>query len=368
MSKERLVETFFKYVAIDSESYLEKDFAMKLAKDFKELGCSVYFDEAGKSIGGNSGNLYCTFEGNNKKEPIMFSAHMDTVKPGIGIKPIIKNGKILSSGDTILGADDKAGITVIIELLRRIKEEKIDSPTIEFIFTVAEEMGLKGALSLDYSRINSKSGIILDVGGKAGKIINSAPGHVVLEGTFIGTSSHAGSNPEAGKSSVRMACEAISNMKLQRIDKETTANISGMFSDYATNIISGKTRILGEVRSLNPKKLKKQMDHMLEKIEKACEKYNGEFKGGFSETYKSYKYSEKDEFIEKLKIACENKGVYPKICASGGGSDANIMIENGIKAINFSCGMEKAHSLEEEVSIEELVKVVNILVEFVKIA
>ena len=366
MNEQRLVETFFKYVTIDSESLFEREFAVELAKDFENLGCSIHFDKAGEKIGGNIGNLYCTFRGNDEKESIMFSAHMDTVKPGKNIKPVVRDGMIKSFGDTILGADDKAGIAVIIELLRRIKEENIDCPTIEFIFTIAEEMGLKGALNLDYSRINSKSGIILDVGGKAGKIISAAPGHVVLDGTFIGVSSHAGSNPESGKSSVRMACEAISNMKLQRIDRETTANISGMFSDCATNIISERTRILGEVRSLNPEKLEKQMNHMLGKIEKACKKYNGKFEGGFTETYKSYKYPEKDEFIEKLRMACENEGVDSKICASGGGSDANIMIENGIKAINFSCGMEKSHSLEEEVSIEELKKVVNILVEFIK--
>jgi len=367
MNEKRLVETFLKYVTIDSESYSEKEFAMVLANDFKKLGCDISFDNAGEKIGGDIGNLYCTLKGNESKEPILFSAHMDTVKPGKGIKPIIDNGIIKSSGDTILGADDKAGVSVIIELLRTIKEEKIDFPTIEVVFTVAEEMGLKGASNLDYSRIKSKKGIILDDGGEAGKIIYSAPGHVVLEGVFTGKSSHAGAAPEAGKSSVRMACEAISKMKLQRIDEETTANISGMYSDYATNIIPEKTKILGEARSTDQKKLKNQMDHMMQCIKDSCEKYEGEFQGGFQETYKGYKYETNGSFIQKLKEACENVGVSPKLCVSGGGSDANIISSNGIQVINFSCGMEKVHGLEEQVSINELKKVVNILVEFVKI-
>lgn len=367
MNEKRLVETFLKYVTIDSESYSEKKFAMELANDFEKLGCYISFDNAGEKIGGDVGNLYCTLEGNKTKEPILFSAHMDTVKPGKGIKPIIDNGVIKSSGDTILGADDKAGISIIIELIRTIKEEKIDYPTIEIVFTVAEEMGLKGAINLDYSKIKSKKGIILDDGGEAGRIIYSAPGHVVLEGVFIGKSSHAGADPESGKSSVRMACEAISKMKLQRIDEETTANISGIYSDYATNIISERTKILGEVRSRDQEKLKNQMKHMMDCIMDSCEKYSGEFQGGFKESYKSYKYEKNEIFIEKLKKACENIGVSPKLCVSGGGSDANIIINNGIKVINFSCGMEKVHGLEEQVSIAELKKAVNILVEFIKI-
>lgn len=366
MNEKRLVETFLKYVTIDSESYSEKEFAIELAEDFKKLGCCISFDSAGEKLGGDIGNLYCILEGNKSKESILFSSHMDTVKPGKDIKPIIKNGIIKSLGDTILGADDKAGISIIIELLRTIKEEKLDSPTIEVVFTIAEEMGLKGAMNLNYSKIKSKKGIILDEGGPAGKIIYSAPGHVVLEGNFIGKSSHAGADPELGNSSIRMACEAVANMNLQRIDKETTANISGIYSDYTTNIIPEKTKILGEIRSRDQEKLNNQMKHMMNCIRSSCEKYNGKFQGGFKETYKSYKYKKDEIFIEKLKRACENRGITPKLCASGGGSDANIMINNGIKVINFSCGMEKVHSLEEEVSIDELKKVVNILVEFIK--
>lgn len=82
---------------------------------------------------------------------------MDTVKPGKGIKPIIKDGVIYSDGTTILGGDDKGGIAAIVEALRVIKENNIDHANIEVVFTIAEETGLLGAKNLDYSKISAKS-------------------------------------------------------------------------------------------------------------------------------------------------------------------------------------------------------------------
>ncbi|MBR5305337.1 MAG: M20/M25/M40 family metallo-hydrolase, partial [Oscillospiraceae bacterium] len=216
MNTQRLVDTFLKYVQIDSESFSELNMAKAVISDLEELGFSVYMDDCGKEIGSNAGNVYATLKGDENREPILFSAHMDTVKPGIGVKPVIADGVIRSDGTTILGGDDKSGITAVIEAMRMVKEQNISHPDIEIVFTVCEEQGLLGSRHLDYSRITAKKAVVLDSSGDAGKIITSAPGQVKIDGCFVGRSAHAGIAPEKGISAIQIAAEAVSNMKLLR--------------------------------------------------------------------------------------------------------------------------------------------------------
>lgn len=366
INQERLIDTFLTYVKIDSESLEEKDFAEKVAADFKELGAEVSFDNAGEIIGGSVGNLYCKIEGDKTLEPILMSAHMDTVKPGKGIQPIIEGNIIKTDGSTILGSDDKAGITCILEAIRLAKENNINHPTIEAVFTIAEEIGLKGSKNLDYKRITAKKGVVLDSGGDAGKIICAAPGQVKLTGEFIGKSAHAGVAPEKGISAIQIAAHAISNMKLLRIDEETTANIGTISANFATNIVPERVKVLGEARSRDNAKLKAQGDHMMKCIQDACKKFGGTFEGELTHSYSGYKYDENDEFIVEIKNACVNAGLTPELAVSGGGSDVNNMVENGIKAVNLGCGMDKVHTTAEQITIDNLINTTKLLFELIK--
>lgn len=366
INQERLINTFINYVKIDSESLEEKVFAEKVASDFREIGAEVSFDEAYKIVGGSVGNLYCKIEGDKSLEPILMSAHMDTVKPGKGIVPIIEGNIIKSDGTTVLGSDDKAGITCILEAVRFAKENNLKYPTIEAVFTICEEIGLKGSKNLDYSKITAKKGIVLDSGGDAGKIITAAPGQLKLTGEFIGKSAHAGVAPEKGISAIQMAAHAISNMKLLRIDEETTANIGTIEASYATNIVPEKVKILGEARSRDNDKLKAQGEHMMKCIQEACEKFGGTFEGGLTHSYSGYKYTEDDSFIKEIKEACEKAGLTPELAVSGGGSDVNNMVEKGIKAVNLGCGMDKVHTTSEQITIDNLINTTKLLIELIR--
>ena len=144
INKERLLNTFLEYIQIDSESYHEGAFAARVAADMQAIGCQVYQDSTQDKSGSEAGNLYCTLPGNTEGKAMIFSAHMDTVVPGKGIEPVIENGIIRSKGDTVLGGDDKSGIAAIVEAMRTIVEKNLPHPTIEAVFTVCEEIGLKG--------------------------------------------------------------------------------------------------------------------------------------------------------------------------------------------------------------------------------
>ena len=152
---------------------------------------------------------------------------MDTVSPSIGVKPIIDevNGIIKSDGTTVLGSDDKAGIAAILEGLRNIKENNIDHADIQVVFSIWEEGGLHGAKNLDYSKIDAEYAFVLDSGGSPGEIIVKAPAQDAIKVKITGKPAHAGLQPENGVSAIMVASRAIENMKLLRIDEETTANI-----------------------------------------------------------------------------------------------------------------------------------------------
>lgn len=366
MNSQRLVDTFLKYVQIDSESYNEKEMADTVMAELKSIGCQVYNDGCGKNFGSNSGNVYAVLKGDESKETVLFSAHLDTVKPGIGVKPIVKDGIIYSDGTTVLGGDDKSGVAAIIEALRTITENNLPHPTIEIVFTICEEVGLIGSSNLDYSRITAKKAAVLDSSGDAGVILNSAPGQAKIDGWFIGKSAHAGVSPELGISAVQIAAEAVSNMKLLRVDEETTANVGTMCAEYATNIVPEKVRFIAEARSRSDEKLAAQKEHMAKCIADACEKFGGVWEGKITDTYCAYSHDTSDCWFRSIVSACESLDIPVCIKSSGGGSDANNMNKNGIKAVVLGTGMSKVHSVKEEISIKNLENTTKIILQLIK--
>ena len=354
INKERLLSTFLDYVRIDSESTHEGDMAARIARDLEAIGCHVYVDSSAPQTGSDTGNLYCTLPGNAPGEPILLSAHMDTVVPGVGVEPVIEDGVIRSKGDTVLGGDDKSGVAAIVEALRTIVEQNLPHPTVEALFTVCEEVGLRGSKHMDYSRVTAKKAAVLDSSGDAGKIITAAPGQYKLKAAVVGRRAHAGVAPEEGISAIQVLSEAIAHMKLLRIDEETTANIGSISADYATNIVPERAEVVGEARSRSGEKLEAQGKHMMDCLQAACEKYGATLEGGLTRAYSAYAYGPEDPFVLEVSAACRRAGLEPSLAASGGGSDANNMNLNGVKALVLGTGMAKVHTTQEELTIKNL--------------
>lgn len=367
VNRTRLIKEFIKYVQIDSESYNEKKFADFLESELIGLGFLVETDNAGEVIGSNANNIIAYLKGDKDSEPIMFSCHIDTVKPGIGIKPQVEQEIICSDGTTILGSDDKSGIAVIFETIRIIRERNIKHGDIEVVFTICEEQGIKGSRYLDYSLIKSKRAVILDSGANPGTIITRAPAKNKINVKIHGKSAHAGVRPEEGISAIEIASHAIYHMNLLRIDEETTANIGIIQGGNATNVVCSEVNIVAEARSLDNQKLEKQTIHMRQCFENAAKKYCSSFQFDIEELYRSYKFDDNDEFVLMLKNAYNNIGIETRTASTGGGSDANHFNTHGIKALNIGVGMKKSHTLEEHINIKDMIRVTNMLVELIKI-
>ncbi len=355
VDEKRLVEGFMELVRIDSVSKEEKDLADYLLKKLKKLGLEVMVDQAGEKIKSNSGNIIARLKGNtNNAIPIMFSAHMDTVVPGENIKPICDGEKIVSDGKTILGADDKAAIAALLEALYIIRENDIPHGDIEILFTICEEIGLKGAKNLDISSLKAQIGFVLDAEGSVGKIITTAPSQNYLEIIIYGKSAHAGANPEEGINAIQVAGYALSRIKLGRIDEETTSNIGIISGGRATNIVPDVVRLKGEVRSRNEEKLEKYTEQIKKISENTAQEFKAKAVVKINKEYYSYNLSPDEQVVSIATKAAKNIGLQPLLYPSGGGSDANVFNKNGIPSVALAIGMEKVHTVEEYILIKDL--------------
>lgn len=368
INEQRLVDTFFELVQVDSETKHEAAIAELLKNKLTTLGLDVYEDDAGSQIGHGAGNLICTLEGNAEGDTIYFTSHMDTVIPGQGVTPTLHDdGYITSDGTTILGADDKAGLAAIIETLQVIREQNLSHSTLQFIITVGEESGLKGAKVLDPSVLKADYGFALDSDGDVGHIIVAAPTQSKVNAYVYGKTAHAGVAPENGVSAITVAAKAVAKMPLGRIDKETTANI-GQFSGGSkqTNIVCDYVEILAEARSLDPDKMTKQVQQMKEAFEQTADEFGASVEVETNVMYPGFKFGDGDRVVEVAKKAAEAIDRTPKLITSGGGSDANIIAGHGVPTVNLAVGYEDIHTTNEKMPVKELSKTAEMVLAIIQ--
>jgi len=374
INRQRITDEFQRQAAIDSPSYHEKEMADYLEKRFQALGGSVEYDSAGTRIGSNSNNMYIRIPGSKTGEPLLLSVHMDTVTPAENVVPVLNNGIFTSAGETILGADDKSGIIEIIEALEVLREQNIPHVPLEVVVTICEEQGLLGAKHLDFGRLKAKRGIALDTTG-VDIVINRAPAANRFKVDIFGLEAHAGVCPEQGISAIAIAGRAIARMPLGRIDEETTANIGKIEGGQASNIVPRHVSLTGEVRSHNVDKLRLQTELIVkaleEEVDRAKMAVNGEKKHAsmtleLQEDFPILQVLPEAPILQLIRAAGDSLNRPLEIRAAGGGSDANIYNGQGIEMVILATGMSKVHTVNEQVSVEDMAKVSELLVEIIR--
>jgi len=351
----RLVETFLALVAIDSPSGQEEAISKDLARRLAELGGAVEHDE--------HWNLIARWPGAG--DWLMLSAHMDTVGKDVGIQPAIRDGVIYSDGTTILGGDDKSGVAAILEVIRSLREDGLSHPPLEVVFSVGEEVSLRGAKLLDKSKLKAKRGYVMDSGGPIGTIVTSAPSQDSLEIKVHGKTAHAGAEPENGINAIVVAGAAIAAMSLGRIDFETTANIGVIQGGVATNIVPDEVFIKGEARSRDNDKLALQTASMAAAFQDAAERYGARVEFKIKRSYSTFHWPDGHPLVAAAITAANKLGFTPAIHGSGGGSDANIYAESGIACAVLSTGMAEVHTPQEHIAIADMADSARLLQEIV---
>ncbi len=353
-----VISYFMQLISIDSESLNERAMIDKLKQDFMELGAKIDEDNCNTKTGGNAGNLYAYIPGTIDKAPILFCAHADTVKPGNGINARIENGVIYSDGSTILGSDDKSGIAEIMVGLKRVIDSGKDHAPIEVLITVSEEIGLLGAKGFDKSRLKSAFGYALD-SHRVGELVIGAPSQNSFTISIFGKEAHAGVEPEKGLNAIRIASEAISAMPLGRIDFETTCNIGVIHGGEATNIVPNKVVIRGEARSHNPAKLQRLCSDITHTFESTIERHKAQgarMELVCNKEYDAFRMKEDDMVVQIAIKALRKLDIPFSTVVGGGGSDANVISATGLPMIITGTGMDKVHTVDENIQVDQLLK------------
>ncbi|MCF8095752.1 MAG: M20/M25/M40 family metallo-hydrolase [Desulfobacteraceae bacterium] len=373
VNKQRLAETFLELAAIDSVSGQEGRISEKIREMLGPLEPEVYIDDAGKKIGSDTGNLIMKFSGTVDAPWLLLNAHLDTVEPGKGVKPQFSDGIFQSDGNTVLGADDKSAVAIIIETMRVIRENGLECGPVELLFTVCEEIGLLGAKNLDYSMISSKYGYSLDTSDTE-TIITQAPAANRFEICVHGKAAHAGAEPENGINAISVASRAIADLEPGRIDSETTANIGVIECDGATNIVPEKVRIKGEVRSHDPEKLERVSRQIIDAFKHEAKAFPYQDKeaglpyitADMKNEFPATRIDEDHPVVRHAKSAAQRIGRGLSAMRTGGGSDANIFFDKGFAVGVLGTGMREIHTVREWIRIDDMVRTVELLVEIIR--
>lgn len=354
IDKQRVLDEFLELVAIPCSTKNERQVADLLKKRLEALGGTVHEDKAGDLIGGNTGNLVADFPGMEGVPTVMLTAHMDCVEPCNGIKPVQKDGIIRSDGTTVLGGDDKAGITAILETLRQLKERNLPHGPLQVVFTVAEESGVHGSQNMDRSLLHSDFGFTLDTHNHPGAMTYMAPGKNQIKIHIEGKASHAGIAPEEGINAITAAGALIAGAPQGRIDEETTCNLGRIVGGSSTNVVAEICDIFYETRSRSKEKLEgitqEIRDHFLRGEAATGCKISVEVRPD----YGPYRLEKDSPAVSTAKRAAEKLGFPVRLEESGGGSDANHFNAYGVPTVVLAVGMEKAHTKEEYIEEKDL--------------
>lgn len=362
MDNKRLIDLFLEVARINALSGNEKPLADYIKSFLSKYAYQVTEDNSHITTKSNTGNLICKI-GNGGN--YMLLSHMDTARPTENVKPIILEDRITSSGDTVLGVDNRAGVSVLLYTLEKIAKEKIPVKDFTVAFTTCEETTLFGSKNLGVNG-EIKHGFIFDSGYRPGNFIYSACGAIGLTIKIIGKASHSGISPEKGINSMQVAAKAISQLPLGRIDEETTMNIGLLKSGSAVNVIPELTELEGEVRSFNLKKAEDNFNLLVNIFKSEAEKIGATVDINYFWDFLPYTIPENAFVYKEITRVLNKVGLEPTPKISLGGSDANSLNGRGIESVNLGIGAQNPHSNEEFIFIEDLVKSAEIALELVK--
>ena len=358
MSDDRLLDRFVRLCEIPSPTGDERAVADALLAELGELGVEVSEDDAARPARAGAGNLIARVPG-MREGWVMFCAHLDTVPHEGPIEVELADGVYRSRGGTILGADDKAAVTVLVELAAR--HATAPPPIgIELVFTVAEEDGLRGAAELDLRAIRAPFGYALDHASPIGELITAAPTHQSLVAEFEGAAAHAGIRPEEGRSAIGAAAAAVASMRLGRLGLETTANVGVISGGTAANVVAGSCRIEGEARSLDQARVAETMAGMVDACTWAASEHGCDVDIDVAEVFRGYRQASSAPAVRLAREALERCGHEPREIATGGGSDANALVARGFDCVLLANGTEHNHTPQESVAATRIIEMLAV--------
>ncbi|MGB2952607.1 MAG: M20/M25/M40 family metallo-hydrolase [Gaiellaceae bacterium] len=351
---------FTELAALPSPPGEERRVADEVIGYLRMLGLDVAEDDAGARVDSTIGNLHCGLEPTGGGVPIFLCAHLDTVPPEGPIEPVVEDGVVRNAGGTILGADNKAAVAVMLEAVRRVIEDRRAHGGIELLFTPKEEVGLLGAQAFDQDKLRAQVGFVYDHAAPIGDVILGAPHAEALEVRFHGRAAHSGMYPEEGRSAIAAAARAIGDLRLGRLDEETTANVGVITGGTAGNIVPEWCTFDAEARSHDERKLAEVVQEMLDSFTFAAQLGECDVETKVRKSYRGYRFHRDDPPVRIATEALERSGREVRYGLSGGAADANVFNERGLQCLNLANGMAQIHTADEHIAVADLEGMVEV--------
>jgi tripeptide aminopeptidase len=354
--RERLNQTFQTLCRIESPSGHERACADWVTRELGAFGLEVEEDDAGARVGSDAGNLLARIPARAGDDGgIALCAHLDTVPLTAPVEPVLVDDRWENANDGILGADNKTAVAILIELARRlVSGQELPPMPVELLFTVCEEVSLRGSKEFDISRLRSRFGYVFDHATPVGEIVLAAPTHHRIQAELRGRAAHAGLRPEDGRSAIGACARAIASMRVGRIDPESTANVGTIAGGTSINVVPERCRIEAEARSLDEAKVELLVTDMVDHLQDAANAAECDLDVTVERMFKGYRTRSKAPQVLLAEQALRACGYDPKHIVTGGASDANSFEAAGFPCTNLADGTERNHQPDERVSVAAL--------------
>ncbi len=348
MSFDRLCHTLIELVGIPSTTGHEEQVRAYIEQRIAAPGLSTRVDAIG--------NLIATLDGTG--QPLLLNAHMDRVPPGFGHTPIVRNGILYSDGNTNLGADDAAGIAIILETLTRIVDEQLPHPPLVVAFTVQEEAGLCGATTFDASQWNVTNGIVFDNAFEAGVVVSQGAAYEAFDIRITGHTGHPGKDLSQTVDAIEIF-RATDYLHGSLANDQTRILFSRMTGGNARNAIPASLFIQGELRSFEaPEVRERYLQAIRTAFEETAHMYGGQIEMSVSSHSQGYALDENEPLLTVYNDVLAQRGETLQLRPTFIGSDTSGF-RPAVRAFTLSTGVVNEHSIEEYVPLAPLEQVVK---------
>ncbi len=368
----RALELVLQLMPISGRSGEEGEVSQFVRRELLRAGAAasaIQTDSAHRRTpdGGQTGNLIFTLPGTVRAPRRMLSAHLDTVPICVGSQPVRQGDLVRSANpDTGLGADDRAGVAVILNAALEILRRGLPHPPLTFCWFIQEETGLHGSRCLMKKRLGKPTMAFNWDGGSPAKLTVGATGGYRLGIEVRGLASHAGNAPEWGVSAIAIAALAIADLHrggwhgdVRKGRQCGTSNVGVIQGGDATNVVTDRVRIRAEARSHQPR----FRQRIVAEIEKAFRKAAAEVKNAGGATgsvqidgrldYESYRLNDKEPCVRLAADAVRAVGREPELAVTNGGLDANWLVKHGIPTVSLGCGQVHPHMTSEALLVPD---------------
>jgi tripeptide aminopeptidase len=329
--------------------------------ELSALGFAVRRDGAGDMVGGDCDNLYCHIPATRPGHPLFLCAHLDTVPPTHNLRPVVVDGVIRNATRSIIGADNKAAIAVLLDTARTVRIDQVEHAGIELLFTVGEERGLLGSRALDPSLLQARTGFVFDHPGAIGRYVVAAPSRFVVHATMRGRASHSGISPEQGVNAIVALARGLA--ALPASTAAVSINVARVTGGTALNVVPDCAEVDVDVRSLDNDEALQVVSEIIRTLRSWADEAGCTLETAVDNPYHGYRVPEDSHALSLAVAACDRLGLPVAPIETRGGSDANALRATGLDCVNLAHAVVDFHGPDESVAVSDLVLMEQVVLE-----